>query len=112
MATGYLRRVSANGNGGRIRLTPKAFDKTHRGEGNGYPVNGHLVCILAGVSGTLEDCWDLAGILSQVRLARWATPGGLDVEHSRADVFQYWLLTCVALESFEVLYKVGTNRHC
>lgn len=63
MATGYLRRVSANGNGGRIRLTPKAFDKTHRGEGNGYPVNGHLVCILAGVSGTLEDCWDLAGIL-------------------------------------------------
>lgn len=63
MTAGYLRRVSGDGNGGRICLTCKGFVKIHRGEGNGYLANCHLVCRLPGVSGTLEGYWDPVGIL-------------------------------------------------
>ena len=112
MAAGHLRRVSANGNEGRICLACKAFDKEGKGLGT-RPLaswSAHWLGFLGHwkTERILLEYWRL----NQVRLARWASPGGLDIEHSLEDVFQSWFLTCVALESIEVFYKVGNNGHC
>lgn len=90
------RRVSANGNGGRICLTCKAFNNIHRGEGDGYLANGHLICRLAGVSGTLEDCWDLAGTLNTEsgKADQMGDPWWLRyTTQSGGCLFQSWFLT-------------------